>query len=129
MKMVLPVHRRVRTPTAGSSSSRPDHLGNPASCDDADILGSVSELLSGAELEEQLHEALGRAQRLGFLGERPIPEVIAHARGFVSALGEVTGSVIDLGAGGGVPGLVIAVDRPDLAITLLDRRTKRTDFR
>jgi 16S rRNA (guanine527-N7)-methyltransferase len=27
-----------------------------------------------------------------------------------------------------VPGLVVAVDRPDLQLTLLDRRTKRTDF-
>ena len=36
--------------------------------------------------------------------------------------------MIDLGSGGGVPGLVIAHDRPDLHVTLLDRRTKRTDF-
>ena len=55
-------------------------------------------------------------------------EVIEHARSFVAALSGVTGSVIDLGAGGGVPGLVVAVDRPDLQLTLLDRRTKRTDF-
>jgi 16S rRNA (guanine527-N7)-methyltransferase len=27
-----------------------------------------------------------------------------------------------------VPGLVIAHDRPDLRLTLIDRRTKRTDF-
>ena len=69
-------------------------------------------------------------QRLGFIGERPIPEVIAHARGFVRALGD-DGSirtVLDLGAGGGVPGLVIAHDLPDVAVTMLDRRAKRTDF-
>jgi len=80
------------------------------------------------EVEALLHEALGRSQRLGFLGGRPIAEVIEHARSFVGALDGVTGSVVDLGAGGGVPGLVIAVDRPDLFLTLLDRRTKRTDF-
>ena len=36
--------------------------------------------------------------------------------------------MVDLGAGGGVPGLVIAHDRPDLRLTLVDRRSKRTDF-
>lgn len=79
-------------------------------------------------VEQELHEALGISQRLGFLGDRPIDEVIEHARAFVLALQGVSGTVIDLGAGGGVPGLVLAVDRPDLSITLLDRRTKRTDF-
>lgn len=74
--------------------------------------------------------ALSDAQQLGFLGARPIPEVVDHARGFVRAL-EAHGpieTVLDLGAGGGVPGLVIAHDRPDLHVTLLDRRAKRTDF-
>ncbi len=75
-----------------------------------------------------LHEALGDAQRLGFLGARPIDEVIEHARGFVDALDSIEGSIVDLGTGGGVPGLVIAHDRSDLHVTLIDRRTKRTDF-
>lgn len=79
---------------------------------------------------DDLREALGESQRLGFLGTRPIDEVIEHARGFVRGLAEIkaSGSVVDLGAGGGVPGLVIAHDRVDLRITLVDRRTKRTDF-
>lgn len=84
---------------------------------------------------DQLTAVLVESQRLGFLGRRPITEVIAHARGFVTALARVGRGksdppphVVDLGAGGGVPGLVIAHDRPDLELTLLDRRTKRTDF-
>jgi 16S rRNA (guanine527-N7)-methyltransferase len=80
------------------------------------------------EAEVRLHEALGESQRLGFLGDWSIGEVIAHSRVFVDALSLVEGTVIDLGSGGGVPGLVLAVDRPDLAIVLLDRRAKRTDF-
>ncbi|WP_051062628.1 RsmG family class I SAM-dependent methyltransferase [Ilumatobacter nonamiensis] len=76
----------------------------------------------------ELERVLEESQRLGFLGERPIPEVIDHARTFVVPLEGVTGTVIDLGSGGGVPGLVIAHDRPDLAVVLADRRTKRTDF-
>jgi 16S rRNA (guanine527-N7)-methyltransferase len=75
-----------------------------------------------------LTDTLRLAQRVGFFGERPIPDVIEHARCFVDALEGVTGTVADLGSGGGVPGLVIAVDRPDLEVVLVDRRQKRTDF-
>ena len=75
-----------------------------------------------------LMSVLTESQRLGFLGTRPIPEVIAHAQGFVAAVPQLARTVVDLGSGGGVPGLVIARDRPDLHVTLLDRRTKRTDF-
>lgn len=79
-----------------------------------------------------LVDALLDAQRLGFLGSRPIPEVIEHARGFVRALrarenDRVIESVLDLGSGGGVPGLIIAHDLPAAHLTLLDRRAKRTD--
>ena len=61
-------------------------------------------------------------------GARRIVVGAAHARGFVDALDGVVGEVADLGAGGGVPGFVIAHDRPDLELTLIDRRAKRTDF-
>lgn len=112
----------MRSRVVGSSFNPPDWAGLP------DILGAVSYLTRGDEVEKNLYEALERSQRLGFLGDWPIPEVVEHARAFVAALDGVTGSVIDLGAGGGVPGLVVATDRPDLQLTLLDRRTKRTDF-
>jgi 16S rRNA (guanine527-N7)-methyltransferase len=78
--------------------------------------------------DEQLTAVLRQAQDLHFLGDRPIPEVIEHARSYCTALTGVAGRVLDLGSGGGVPGLVIAHDRPDLEVVLLDRRTKRTDF-
>lgn len=80
--------------------------------------------------DRALIAVLTDAQRLGFLGDRHVSEVIAHARGFVRALetDAAVRTVLDLGSGGGVPGLVIANDRPDLHVTLLDRRSKRTDF-
>ena len=74
-----------------------------------------------------LEEVLATAQRLGTLGRMPIADVIAHARHFVTALVGVSGRVIDIGTGAGVPGLVIAVDRPDLMMTLADRREARMD--
>ena len=61
------------------------------------------------------------------LGQRPLPEVIEHSRAFVGALATTTGTVLDLGSGGGVPGLVIAVDRPDLDVILVERRQARAD--
>jgi 16S rRNA (guanine527-N7)-methyltransferase len=78
-------------------------------------------------VESQLRELLTRAQRLGTLGDRPIDEVMAHARQFVTGLEGVTGRVLDMGTGAGVPGLVIAIDRPDLELVLVDRRATRMD--
>ncbi|MFZ9707689.1 MAG: RsmG family class I SAM-dependent methyltransferase [Ilumatobacteraceae bacterium] len=77
--------------------------------------------------EERLTEVLQRAQAEGALGSWPISEVIAHARAFVSALPHDTRTVLDLGSGAGVPGLVIALDLPQVQVTLVDRRDKRVD--
>jgi 16S rRNA (guanine527-N7)-methyltransferase len=74
-----------------------------------------------------LEDVLGTAQRLGTLGALPISEVIAHSRQFVVALAGINGSVMDIGTGAGVPGLIIAVDRPDLTLVLTDRREARMD--
>lgn len=78
-----------------------------------------------------LTEALGASQRLGFLGDLPIPEVIAHARYFVAAIERWGGSdaldIADIGSGGGVPGLVVATDLPSTSVCLIDRRAARTD--
>lgn len=37
-------------------------------------------------------------------------------------------SLLDIGSGGGFPGLPLAIMRPDLSCTLLDSRQKRTEF-
>lgn len=75
-----------------------------------------------------LERLLREAQRIRMLGARPIPEVIAHAESFVAALPGDVRTVVDLGTGAGVPGLIIAVFRPDVRVTMVDRREKRTDF-
>jgi 16S rRNA (guanine527-N7)-methyltransferase len=81
----------------------------------------------GTSNDAALAEALADSQRFGMLGDRPIAEVIDHAHAFVAALAGVTGTVVDLGSGGGVPGLVIARARPDLRLALIDRRARRAD--
>ena len=66
--------------------------------------------------------------RLGILGVDAL-DAVAHSRLYVAALASLTpgAQVIDLGSGAGVPGLVIAWDRADLVVTLVDGRRKRTD--
>lgn len=80
--------------------------------------------------DEPLIEALSLSQRLGMLGSRPVVDVIRQATAYVDALdaaGVTGGVVVDLGSGGGVPGLVIARYRPELRLVLVDRRATRTD--
>lgn len=74
-----------------------------------------------------VRDALTDSQRLGMLGRQSIDDVMTHSDAFVQALQGITGTVVDLGTGGGVPGLVVAVRRPDLRVVLLDRRATRTD--
>ena len=77
------------------------------------------------DLLDDLVDALADQQRLGVLGTSPA-DAVAHSDRFVAALPHV-GRVLDLGSGAGVPGLVIAVRRPSLRVTLLDARSRRTD--
>jgi len=70
---------------------------------------------------------LGEHQRVGAIGPTTLEDAVAHSRRFVRVLPASATSVVDLGSGGGLPGLVIAWDRPSLAVTLVDRREKRTD--
>lgn len=64
---------------------------------------------------------------MGALSARPVGEVIDHAAQFAAALPATAARVGDLGSGAGVPGLVVAVLRPDVRCVLVDRRASRTD--
>jgi len=76
--------------------------------------------------------ALRRSAELGFLGRMPIWEQIDHALGFVFAA-ESAGRtppdrVLDLGSGGGVPGLVVHSCWPESHVVLVDSNDRRTEF-
>ena len=75
-------------------------------------------------------DVLRESQRLGFLGARPVEQAAEHAAGFAAGLSELppAARLIDLGSGGGLPGLVLADLLPHASIVLVDRRQKRTDF-
>ncbi|MFN8049868.1 MAG: RsmG family class I SAM-dependent methyltransferase [Acidimicrobiales bacterium] len=74
-----------------------------------------------------LGEVLERSRSLGFLGPGTVESHLAHAQGFVQ-LAATAERLLDLGSGGGVPGLVIAVSVPDVHITLLDANERRVAF-
>ncbi|MBW3668113.1 MAG: class I SAM-dependent methyltransferase [Actinobacteria bacterium] len=79
-------------------------------------------------MPDDLLHWLERSRAVGFLGPGPVDDHIAHAVGFAEAVGEPPGGVVDLGSGGGVPGLVLAQQWTDTRFVLLDSNERRTDF-
>ncbi len=76
---------------------------------------------------------LEESRELGFLGQGPIGVHIRHSLAMAVVLDGLVGGrhsvdVLDLGAGGGVPGLVMALARPHWAIHLLDASSRRCTF-
>jgi 16S rRNA (guanine527-N7)-methyltransferase len=69
------------------------------------------------------HNLVSRSARADLLS-RHIPEAVALA----ALLPAAAGRLLDLGSGGGLPGLVIAIVRPDLDVHLLDATSKKTAF-
>lgn len=74
-----------------------------------------------------LLRVLERAQQLGFLGPGPVDAHVAHAAAYLPVLEGVSGRIADLGSGAGLPGLPIALARPDLALVLVDAGERRVE--
>jgi len=72
--------------------------------------------------------ALAEIQQRGAIGESSLVKAVVHAEQFVTALPAQVARVADLGSGGGLPGLVIAVRRPEIELTLVERRGNRADL-
>ncbi len=75
-----------------------------------------------------LIQVLDSLRERGALGEASLTAAVAHAESFVGPIPSTATALLDLGSGGGLPGLVIAMRLPGLAITLTDRRERRTDL-
>jgi 16S rRNA (guanine527-N7)-methyltransferase len=73
---------------------------------------------------------LEESRRLGFLGPGPVEDHVLHSKGFLIPMGDMEPSfeALDLGSGGGLPGLVLALSLPSSKWTLLDANERRTDF-
>ena len=72
--------------------------------------------------------ALEAIQARGAIGESSLARAIEHAEQYVHKVPAQAGTLCDLGSGGGLPGLVIAVRCQLLRITLVERRATRADL-
>lgn len=81
---------------------------------------------------DPLLAVLERARSWGFLGPGPVQEHVDHAAGLLEVLQGLGPDdprrAVDLGSGGGVPGLLAAVATPAWRWVLLDSMARRTDF-
>ncbi|HUO49502.1 MAG TPA: RsmG family class I SAM-dependent methyltransferase [Acidimicrobiales bacterium] len=84
-------------------------------------------------------EALGRSRAHGFLGPGDLGPQVDHALGFAAALSAASAAMgrrgddrptamLDLGSGGGLPGLVLAERWGEATVVLLDAAERRTAF-
>ena len=90
------------------------------------IVGSSS--LRRMPDESALLAALESLRDRGALGELSLPRAVGHSESFLAPIPATARRLIDLGSGGGLPGLVIADRRPELKIVLTDRRERRGDL-
>ena len=78
-----------------------------------------------------VRRALDDAQRFGFLGPGPVAGQVEHAvalGALLDAAGVGPARFLDLGSGGGMPGLVLAEIWPECEATLLDSASRRAAF-
>ena len=79
-------------------------------------------------LRSVLEPVLERSRSLGFLGPGPVGTHIERSLDGVGLIPAGTTRALDLGSGGGLPGLPMAIARPDIHWVLLDGSITRCKF-
>lgn len=69
-----------------------------------------------------------RSRRLGLLGPGPVEQHVTRALDGLQFVPEGAHRALDLGSGGGLPGLPLALARPAVPWVLLDGSVKRGEF-
>lgn len=75
-------------------------------------------------MDQELIAALEDARAAGLLGPGPVEEQVEHSEALVALIDPSDGPVVDLGSGGGLPGLVLACAWTEAAVILLDARRR-----
>jgi len=83
---------------------------------------------AGSPSFRALRGVLEDAREAGFLGRVPVDSHLRHAEAFGDAVGDPGSLLLDLGSGGGVPGLVLATRWSALEVALLEGSERRADF-
>lgn len=74
----------------------------------------------------RLLEVLQGAQTIGLIGPGSLEAHLDHSHAWAEAFGEAPDSFADIGSGGGLPGLPLAVEWPTARATLLDSHLRST---
>ena len=101
---------------------RRDHPGGLTS-----TLGPSEEKDAGS-LDPLLLSVLSESRDLGFLGPGPVDEQVRHSLLFALMVPAFSGRAVDLGSGGGLPGLVLARHWPASSWLFLDINRRRTEW-
>ena len=78
--------------------------------------------------DQGLAALIDEAQRRGFVGPGPISRQLDHAVDLATLLEPGAPRMLDLGSGGGLPGLVLLNTFPDSTVVLLDANQRRCAF-
>lgn len=88
---------------------------------------------TGERLTLFCHEMADWSDRAGLISPHDMPHLVT--KHIAASIGPLLISVpemgqhwIDVGTGGGLPGMIIAICRPDLSITLIDSKHRKTIF-
>lgn len=120
--------------TASSSAVRPDGTPSPADAVLPPELAGAARTLFGDRLElaAAYAELLATDGVLrGLIGPREAPRIWDRHLLNCAAVAERIpdgAAVLDVGSGAGLPGLVLAIARPDLTVTLIEPLARRTSF-
>nr|WP_250032142.1 16S rRNA (guanine(527)-N(7))-methyltransferase RsmG [Actinoplanes maris] len=119
---------------ASSSSPTPGREGDVANAEPPAEIAAVAAKVFG----NRLGLAVDYARLLvtdgvvrGLIGPREAPRIWDRHLvncAVVSEIIPIGASVVDVGSGAGLPGIVLAVARPDLSITLVEPLARRTAF-
>jgi 16S rRNA (guanine527-N7)-methyltransferase len=94
------------------------------------MLIESSSLLSLAQFQSLISELLRWNKKINLTGHRDEKSVeVDLIQDSLALAGHIQGdTVLDIGSGAGFPGLVLALARPELQVTLLEPRGKRVSF-
>ncbi len=109
----------------------------PAPSDDAPVLEAepaAASVLFGDQIETArsfTNELARRGEELGLIGPLELPRLWTRHilnSALLAPLLEARGRVADVGSGAGLPGLVLAIARPDVHFTLIEPMERRVDW-
>lgn len=78
--------------------------------------------------ERRLDQVFGKAQERGFIGPGDLGGHVRHAEAFLTWIDPEAAQAVDLGTGGGLPGLVLAHRLPQTRWVFVESGMRRAEF-